>query len=471
MIATSDSSRSNFRTPRIVFLSTVGALAITLGYQFYFGTPQTNERHNYNNSPITVVETKNATNIISTKEIALFEKEKVVAEREKDVGKRGKKAPENETKIHIGNEKTREKGTTGNEKETKHFVAAVNVNININNTENNRTSLEPIDDAAWNRMTLIQQTQIQNYHNGQALILNIHVTHHGGTSFCSTIGRKGPSPSFACMGDKEVIFPSPPQDCQGADGDTNRTTCYSFHQMERFRPWSKSETGPFIEAIRPYFHMISWEFSGPKFYKPRTLESPDWGHPKLVSVVVTRDPLSRLLAGDGMATKRYTGYNTNELNRSRWWDYAAYDNLPNIDNFFLRILTSAHRSPSQQSIENHVEEGVERTTDEIMDLFPTGINKTHFEHGKTLLNKFTVVLDIACLTEGMEVLGRLLGLQPGQHNRGVIQIGAKNKSASPKDRIGYNDVYEYLLAKNQWDIALYKYSKTISLVQCDDLPY
>merc|ERR1712224_1141697 len=184
---------------------------------------------------------------------------------------------------------------------------------------------------------------------------------------------------------------------------------------------------------------------------------------------VARDPVSRLLAGDANSCRNYAGYLSHELSHERWWDFAVYDQGKNTDNFFLRILTTTPmvpRTSDQKKIRNHVREGVNRTTDEIMELFPTGINETHFEHGKALLDRFTVVLDIACLEEGMDALARMLGLElPAKDKRMNSHPKVGNTS---QETIGYDDVYEYLLAKNRWDIALYEYSKTISLVQCGE---
>jgi hypothetical protein len=237
-------------------------------------------------------------------------------------------------------------------------------------------------------------------------------------------------------------------------------------------PWTKNETGPFIQTIRPYFHYLSWEYGGPqKMPKGRSLDDPDWEHPLLVSVAITRDPLSRLLASDGGTKNQFPGWNKGQLPRNKWWDYAAYSGNKNTDNFFLRILTKSNmsqRTSEQRAIRNHVDVGINCSTKALMELFPTTIHASHYEHGKDLLDGFTVVLDIACLDEGMAVLADLLHLENYGENYGD---GASHKQhATPRERIGYDDVYEYLLAKNQWDIALYEYSKTISLIRCNELP-
>lgn len=115
---------------------------------------------------------------------------------------------------------------------------------------------------------------------------------------------------------------------------------------------------------------------------------------------------------------------------------------------------------------------------------PLLLNRTHYDHAVSVLNRFTIVLDIACLNEGMEALAKLLHLNDvdkikteiarndrtrrrrhQQSKKKNHQRNIKNMS-NHREWIGYGDVYEYLLGKNQWDIQLYEYSKTISLVHC-----
>jgi len=325
----------------------------------------------------------------------------------------------------------------------------------------------------WKSLTDTKIEQIENYRSGDALMLNFHPTHHGGTSFCTTIGRNGihgdPAPSFACMEDTEGVMPDPPL-CKDHASESEDPYCRSYREMHRDRvPWWKNETGPFIESIRPYFHMISWEYGsvGSLLKYKRSLDDPDWEHPFLLSVAITRDPLSRMMAGDRIINDKYEGIEDNNLSQKGWWDYAAYDNMDQTDNFFLRMLSGQvrpTRTESQTTHTNHIEEGIPRTTKEMMELFPTELYRTHFEHARSVLGNFTVVLDIACLDEGFEALGNLLhmDLPPADSRKHPPR-------PSDRERIGHDDVYEYLLAKNRWDIALYEYSKTISLVECDSL--
>ena len=53
----------------------------------------------------------------------------------------------------------------------------------------------------------IKQVQVENYINGNALLLNIHITHHAGTAICKVMNELGPVPQFACMKNKDGPWP------------------------------------------------------------------------------------------------------------------------------------------------------------------------------------------------------------------------------------------------------------------------
>ena len=59
-------------------------------------------------------------------------------------------------------------------------------------------------------------------------------------------------------------------------------------------------------------------------------------------------------------------------------------------------------------------------------------------------------------------------IQKGADKQEIIAT-KKLKYLTSRERIVYEDVYDYLVEKNKWDIMLYDYSKTISLVRCDML--
>ena len=477
----SSSPRNLRNRSGILLVATIVALATTWYFQFVefrFGGKKSSGGSG----------TSVAKDVDETLLLELEQREETVAKREEAVAIKEKA---------FDNMEKSSSSITSSSTMTEVKTAPLEASSNIVPSSQNISSSYNLSPIHW--------TQIQNYRDGKALIVNIHATHHAGTTFCATIGRHGINggiaPKFACMGDKDKVMPKPT--CKNKDKNNTSCSCapycYSYDTMKRSKnPWKKKETKPFVEAIRPYFHMISWEYGGTRFTQNgRTLDDPDWDYPNLVSVCITRDPISRLLAGGGHVKRLYPGYNTKGLNRKKWFDYALYDNKEWTNNFFLRILTGdkpPSLTPQQKSITNHIETGIERTTNELLQLFPTGLEESNFEHAKALLNKFTIVLDIACLNEGLEALADLLGIQlpPKEDMRRILleeeeqqqlldyqqqqrnrrDLGHKMRThEDPKDRIGseqerFEDVYEYLVAKNHWDIALYNYSKTISLVRC-----
>ena len=185
--------------------------------------------------------------------------------------------------------------------------------------------------------------------------------------------------------------------------------------------------------------MISWEFSQAPSHN--ALNDTDWDNPNLVSIIVMREPISRLLAGDGYVKKKYPGIHDNTASLQDWWDFAHEHHHTN--NFALSILAGQSCCQGED-------------TDPI-----------HLEHAKELLSRFTFVLDISCLDEGMQAVADELGL-------GIVIEESKERAKThvhkhPRDRIAYPEVYDYLLERNHLDIELYEWAKTISLVDCEAL--
>jgi hypothetical protein len=332
----------------------------------------------------------------------------------------------------------------------------------------------------------IKLRQLKNYQTGKALLLNLHPTHHGGTSFCSIIGRTGgpvaspnypeDAPSFACWQDKDKLTQAK----------------YSFFTKARFlatTPVSHDETGTYIQALRPHFHMTSWEYDGVDEMK-HNVSATDWDHPHLASVAITREPLSRLLASGSFVSRWYPGYNKRSLSHEGWWDYATNPKRQQTDNFFLRILEGsprAHGNPMRKNERHHQKQKDPKKdepeylyTPETLPSLETlkhtfDLEKRQYERAVEILNRFTIVLDIACLDDGFAALTDLLGLNKttvdakrakSSKRRAASSHEHSEKKGTPKERIGYEDVYDYLVEKHKWDIELYEYSKTISLVDC-----
>lgn len=270
------------------------------------------------------------------------------------------------------------------------------------------------NDGALYNVTKQTAIQIRNYKRGTGLLLNIHITHHGGTSICTVIGHasdaNGITPSFACMQDK----------------DYNTTTSYTFPQS-----WRQNETSTQIVLARQSYHFLSWEYA----YAPKIpLSETEWENRNLLSMIVMRDPITRLLAGDGWVRRVFPNVYAGNASHSEWWDFAK---SPRNDNYALRILAG-----------NGCCQGADT-------------NRTHLQTAKELIQRVSLVLDIACLSQGMEAVASLINitLEPSRKSGGRAH-------ASARERIGHDDVYEYLVKKNQLDIELYEWSKQFALVNC-----
>jgi hypothetical protein len=382
---------------------------------------------------------------------------------------------------------------------------------------NSSSSIVVVGDIKTQTQTQIKNIQIENYRKDVGLMLNIHPTHHAGTTFCQLIGRNGinnsMSPSFACMGDKDNIMYNTTTTITNLNDIHNNTYHNEYGGDGKF-PWSYNETNNNINSIRKYFSMISWEFDGKNINNTKNklhiLEDTNWDHPRLVSVTITRNPISRLLAGDGILSKLYPGYDdrpVSTLSYDDWWEYVTDETIPNTDNFFLRIVSGdkwMKNNKIQQELKEDTKSKKNRTESEIQQqqrptLF---LNQSSYEHAIKVLNRFTIVLDIECLNEGMMQLAKLLHLNttkindivtadykkrhqhdaldtthPENENNNnnnnstttTAAAATATKNNILRERIGYEDVYNYLLEKNKWDILLYEYSKNISLVRCDGL--
>ena len=162
---------------------------------------------------------------------------------------------------------------------------------------------------------------------------------------CQTVGRAesvpggGAAPGFACLSDNENIT-------------------HGIYKADRHTvPWdNEDETEAWIKKIRPFFHMISWEYGDQKPLPSKSLMKVNWEDPHLLSVMIIRHPVERILAADANVFRRYPGlvpkakdvlfhheYEANmTLRHQYWWDYAngtSVMSTRNSNNFALRILS------------------------------------------------------------------------------------------------------------------------------------
>jgi hypothetical protein len=284
-------------------------------------------------------------------------------------------------------------------------------------------SFDYSNEMVEDRLSKLAETQIQHYRQGTGLIVAIHLTHHGGTTFCGTIGKAigtDGSPSFACRVDKH--FKAPDESFP----DTN--------------PWTREETAGSIRAIRQYFHFVTWEYY---FKAPDPpLADTDWANPDLVSVIIMRDPISRLLAGDGWVAKDHPAVHGTNATEEEWWAFANDTKKGHTNNFALHILAGDPCCNGKDS------------------------DPKYLKSAKALVNRFSVVLDMECLDQGIQALADLLGIEP--HRNPKLKL-LKRDHPPNEERIPYPNVYKYLLERNKLDIELYQWSKRQSLVDCSAL--
>jgi competence protein ComGC len=306
--------------------------------------------------------------------------------------------------------------------------------VDIGNLGDMRNENKDISEKHHTEVLGIKQTQIQNYIEGTGLMLSLHVTHHGGTYFCSQMKRVGKTPSFACMnGGRDVKTNSWPVD-DPIIGDME-------WRIKTSMPWEFNETDLVVEVFRKYFHMISWEFD----VMWGRLASTNWHHPKLLSVVIMRHPLERFLAGGKCGKFRKSIEKDLAEDPSLNHLYWQYANDWCADNFALRVFTG---SPGCCK-------GAETKF-------------AYLEQAKQQIDQFTILIDQTCETESIVAMSELLHLN--------LTVPAASRSQRPvkthppvRDRLRNDTLYHYLQEKFKLDMELYEYAKSKSILDCSTL--
>eukprot|EP00547_Thalassionema_nitzschioides_P017004 CAMPEP_0194250828 /NCGR_PEP_ID=MMETSP0158-20130606/24020_1 /TAXON_ID=33649 /ORGANISM="Thalassionema nitzschioides, Strain L26-B" /LENGTH=109 /DNA_ID=CAMNT_0038987763 /DNA_START=720 /DNA_END=1045 /DNA_ORIENTATION=+ len=87
------------------------------------------------------------------------------------------------------------------------------------------------------------------------------------------------------------------------------------------------------------------------------------------------------------------------------------------------------------------------------------------EEAKTLLKRFTFIIDQACFTDSMIHTGRELNLELDRNILG----NTHHRHDSIRERFANDTLYEYVKHRFRYDIALYEWAKTQSIIQCNNL--
>ena len=282
-----------------------------------------------------------------------------------------------------------------------------------------------IEGATYN-LSDVALEQVKTYRNATGLILNLELAHQGGNAVCHSLGHAVHHPAGS----------SPGHDCK-----------YNLHHNKTkpivgypaYYPWNYEETAANVEFIRRYHHMIAWSFaSPPTTATPATitvrrapLQDTNLEEPHLLTVLVVRDPLDRMLAFDGPAKQKWPAVfgpaskNNKNHDLDAWWSFAKsrYTN-----NYALNTLVGGHTTRDLQN-------------------------------AKVLLSRVSVILDMACLDDGLQALSKLLQVQRAH-------LGRPKPHPTPAERIPNEQIAHFLKRKNQHDMELYQWAKTRSLVRC-----
>ena len=283
--------------------------------------------------------------------------------------------------------------------------------------------IHSLDGSAVYNVTKQAKRQIQNFRQGNGVAINIEIAQHGGHALCNTLGHHA-----------TTKLGTPAKDCLRL----------GKHQVDKpgypsYYPWLHDETEANLDFVHDYFHYITWRFSHPS--GTVSLRDTNWEHDRLVSILVVRDPLTRMLAHDKRAAQRWpalfdtttAALSSSSERKQQWWAFAR---SPYTDNFALRVLSnpdccSGAHTPRQ-----------------------------FLQQAKELVERFTIVLDMACLDEGLKAAAQVLGLG----DIALVQKPTVHKT--PQERIGEEDVYEFLRSKNRLDMEFYEWARTRALVQC-----
>lgn len=268
--------------------------------------------------------------------------------------------------------------------------------------------------------------QTESFKRGNALIVNVHITHHAGTTICHMMSNTMETPDFACTISKN---------------ETGEQ--FTLHKRDSLRehPWSHQFTGVNVELVLPFYQFVTWDYTE----EYPALQETNWEYDHLVSMIIMKHPIDRFLSGgkcgDRPDFERFQqlipGDPTNET-QDIYWEYANSDCA---DNYALRVLSNSSTCVDGANTSLQCLEGA-----------------------KELLKRFTFILDAACLTESMKALSEKLDLDLDMNQ--IADFNSYRTKDSARVRIGNDTLYEYLENRFKRDIELYEWSKSRSVVQC-----
>jgi hypothetical protein len=191
------------------------------------------------------------------------------------------------------------------------------------------------------------------------------------------------------------------------------------------RPWTREETDDKVHEWRKQFHFLSWEFDVHRLY--RSVNDTDWENENLLSMMVIRNPMDRLLSG----------INFTAATADWWWERA---NSIRTNNYALRTI---------MSFEDCCQ----------------GANTSEYfvETAKSYLERFTFLIDMDCLDTSLTEMSSMLNLTMPVN---MDKINKHASKISARERLNNDTLYEYLEERNAQDIKLYEWARDRTLVKC-----
>jgi len=237
-----------------------------------------------------------------------------------------------------------------------------------------------------------------------ALVVNIHITHHGGTQICHIAQ----------------------ENVRAADA-----ACYVPHVQ--FPPRDASLTH-YARQVNESFDFVNWEFRWAPH--PVPLDALGWHEPHIVSILAVRDPIDRLLAGDGFQSSFGPVVSVRDGGDPlrKWtavhWDKYAHSAF--TDSYQLRILAGG------------------------------GADQAALARAQALTKRMTYVLDLACFHDNLEALARHLGWH---YNFGTV-AQHPHTTTPIVNRLHNYTLLNELKSRNRYDIEFYRWAQKRALVVC-----
>jgi len=255
----------------------------------------------------------------------------------------------------------------------------------------------------------VEHSPFAKYRSPKSTIVNLHITHNAGTTLCHWASANGD---------------------QFAGTSLNCNAPVSLDAVTLTQ-----QDNPFETAERNKYVMFEYRVDD----KKTDLAQANWESPDIISLLVVRDPLERLLAGDGSVLDKYGHPETRS--KQQWWAYAKDDLYTR--NYQVGILS------------NHN-----------LGYGATDNNPTRaLEKAKALTKRITFVLDQACLNDNLRKFASTLGWKV---DTDTGDKGPSTNRPSVEEQINDPELLEFLKKRNREDIEFYQWAKQRSLVQCDE---